>query len=258
VLIGANGQAAKDAPRVLRVATYNVHKCRGLDQRVRPDRIAEVLRQVDADVVALQEIFGESSPEGAAQAAYLAGELGMFLAFGENRKLQGAPYGNAVLSKFPLLGSENCNLSAPGREERGCLTVDIKIGESPVHLFNVHLGTSYFERRSQAQMLVTPTLIKAARIEGPRIVLGDFNEWTRGLVSRVLAGEFRSADIRLMMDRKRTYPGFFPFLHIDHIYYDEDLILESVKLHRSRLALIASDHLPLVAEFRLKPAVTIL
>jgi endonuclease/exonuclease/phosphatase family metal-dependent hydrolase len=256
VSMGPNGQPSPDTPRILRVATYNVHKCRGLDGKVRPDRIAEVLRQADANVIALQEIFGDSSPEGAAQARYLADELGMYLVFGETRKVQGAPYGNAVLSQLPLIGSENCSLSAPGREERGCLTVDIKVDDRPVHLFNVHLGTSYFERRSQAQMLVTPTLIKAARIEGPRIVLGDFNEWTRGLVSRLLAGEFQSADIRLMLDRKRTYPGVFPLIHLDHIYYDEDLILESVKLHRSRLALVASDHLPLVAEFRLKPPVT--
>jgi endonuclease/exonuclease/phosphatase family metal-dependent hydrolase len=123
-----------------------------------------------------------------------------------------------------------------------------------LHLFNLHLGTDFFERREQARKLVTPELIRPATLQGPRIVLGDFNEWTRGLVSHVLAAEFRSADIRVMLKQKRTYPGVFPFLHVDHIYYDEALLLESVHLHRSRMALIASDHLPLVAEFRLKSA----
>jgi endonuclease/exonuclease/phosphatase family metal-dependent hydrolase len=237
---------------LLRVVTYNVHKCRGLDRRVRPARIADVLRVVDADVIALQEVIG-SGNGCPGQATELAEELGMHWVFGENRKLHGAGYGNAVLSRLPLASHRNLDLTVPGgHEERGCLCVDIDMNGAVVHLFNLHLGTDFFERREQARKLVTPELIRPATLQGPRIVLGDFNEWTRGLVSHVLAAEFRSADIRVMLKQKRTYPGVFPFLHVDHIYYDEALLLESVHLHRSRMALIASDHLPLVAEFRLK------
>ncbi len=89
---------------------------------------------------------------------------------------------------------------------------------------------------------------------GARIVLGDFNEWTRGLASRLLASNLRSADVREHLSRTRTYPGVLPVLHLDHIYYDPTLELESLTLHRSRTALIASDHLPLVADFYLPPA----
>jgi endonuclease/exonuclease/phosphatase family metal-dependent hydrolase len=88
--------------------------------------------------------------------------------------------------------------------------------------------------------------------DGPRIMLGDFNEWTRGMASRLLAEHFQSADMRLALGRKHTYPGMLPFLHLDHIYYDSALELEAAQLHRSRLALVASDHLPIVAEFHLK------
>lgn len=237
---------------LLRVVTYNIHKCRGLDRRVRPARIADVLRAVDADIIALQEVVG-SGNGCPGQATELAEELGMHCAFGENRRLHGAGYGNAVLSRFPLTAHRNLDLTVPGgHEERGCLCVDVQMDGALIHLFNLHLGTDFFERREQARKLVTPELIRPAALQGPRIVLGDFNEWTRGLVSHVLAAEFRSADIRVLLKQKKTYPGVFPFLHVDHIYYDEALVLESVRLHRSRLALIASDHLPLVAEFCLK------
>jgi endonuclease/exonuclease/phosphatase family metal-dependent hydrolase len=84
----------------------------------------------------------------------------------------------------------------------------------------------------------------------PRLVLGDFNEWTRGLVSRVLQEEFESVDIMLHLKRRRTYPGVLPIMHLDHMYFDRELLLEKFSLHRSSMALMASDHLPLVAEFQ--------
>jgi endonuclease/exonuclease/phosphatase family metal-dependent hydrolase len=86
---------------------------------------------------------------------------------------------------------------------------------------------------------------------GPRIMLGDFNEWTHGLTSRLLKEHFRSPDLREVLGRKRTYPGVLPLLHLDHIYYDDRLTLERASVHRSRTALVASDHLPLVADFRI-------
>ena len=83
-------------------------------------------------------------------------------------------------------------------------------------------------------------------------MLGDFNEWTQGLASRLLAEHFKSADIRQHLRRARTYPGLLPLLHLDHICYDPKLELKSLALHGSRDALIASDHLPLVADFLIK------
>jgi hypothetical protein len=68
----------------------------------------------------------------------------------------------------------------------------------------------------------------------------------------MLAAEFASADIRLHLRQTRTYPGVFPVMHLDHIYYDDDLIVERVALHKSLKALIASDHLPLYADFVLR------
>ena len=183
----------------IRIATYNIHKCRGLDGRTRPNRIAEVLRQMDADVVALQEVLSYGDEDGHIDHAhYLSHALGYRSVLGENRKHRGAAYGNVVLTRFPVLGSCNYDVSVPGREERGCLRTDIDLGQNKVlHVFNVHLGTAYMERRHQARRLLEEELIRSGSLEGPRIVLGDFNEWVRGLVSRLLSAEFRSADIRL-------------------------------------------------------------
>ncbi len=237
----------------LRVATYNIHKCRGLDRRVQPARIADVLAEIDADIIGLQEVL--SVPDGAReddQAQFLAEALGMQVRLGENRRLNGGAYGNVVLSRFPVVAAYNYDISVVRREPRGCQRVDVAIGHRQVlHLYNAHLGTSFFERRHQGRRLLEEEILRNPQIPGPRILLGDFNEWTNGLVSRLLAAHFRSADLRLHLAARRTYPGLMPLLHLDHIYYDDAFALEAAALHRSRLALVASDHLPIVAEFRL-------
>jgi len=237
----------------LRVVTYNVHRCRGLDTRVRPSRIAEVLKELNADILALQEVLSiPGAAREADQARYLAEELQFHHAIGENRTLQGGSYGNVVLSRYPLRSVCNYDLSVDGRERRGCLRTDIHWnGDRLLHVFNVHLGTAFLERRSQARKLLAAEVIKNSDLLGPRIVLGDFNEWTYGLVSRLLSSEMRSVEITAHLPRTKTYPGILPFMHLDHIYYDPPLYIERLALHRSRTALVASDHLPLVADFRL-------
>jgi endonuclease/exonuclease/phosphatase family metal-dependent hydrolase len=227
----------------LRVATYNVHKCRGLDGRVSVNRIAAVLREVNADIVALQEVLGH-------QAEALSQELGMAYALGENRKHAGFAYGNASLSRWPIRETRNYDLTVSGREQRGCLRADVSVnGGGLLHIFNVHLGTSLLERRQQGRKLIAPELLIDKLLRAPRIVLGDFNEWTSGLATKLLRSHLQSADLRLHLKRSRTYPGVLPFLHLDHIYYDPRLRLEKLCLFRTRKALVASDHLPLIGEF---------
>ena len=82
--------------------------------------------------------------------------------------------------------------------------------------------------------------------------MGDFNEWTKGLATSVLTERMQSIDLRTHLRRRRTYPGVFPVLHLDHIYYDGEVEVAKVELPRTRLALMASDHLPLVAELNVK------
>jgi endonuclease/exonuclease/phosphatase family metal-dependent hydrolase len=253
----------------LRVATYNIHKCKGLDGRTRPERIARVLAELSADVIAVQEIL--SAPDGepeADQAKYLAAALEPRYHYwlGETRKHRGAAYGNAVLSRFPILAARHYDITRSRREQRGCMRVDLDLGDGAlVHVFNVHMGTGFFERRLQGDLLVSREILIDPELHAPRIVLGDFNEWTRGLATRVLSQHFDEAEFakkkRRGMLRKpsaekskktrRTYPGVLPLLHLDHIYFERGMRLLGAEVHRSRLALVASDHLPLVADLEL-------
>jgi endonuclease/exonuclease/phosphatase family metal-dependent hydrolase len=234
---------------LIRFVTYNIHKARGLDGRTRVERIARVLREIQADVIALQEVvsLGGSTPEQD-QAQYLSDALERFQAMGETRKHRGGAYGNVTLSRWAFDSVRPLDLSVSQRERRCLLRTDVRAFGQLLHVFNVHLGTGHGERRQQASRLLEEDTLRALDLTGPRIVLGDFNEWTRGKVTRALSAEFHLTDLRVHLSRIRTYPAVFPLLHLDHVYFDYHFRVERAFFHSSRLALIASDHLPLVAD----------
>ena len=189
------------------------------------------------------------------QAQFIAEELGLNHIAGENRKLKGGSYGNVVLSRFPLRLVRNHDISVGARERRGCLHTDVDVaGADTVHVFNVHLGTAYLERRHQGRRLVEEEILSNRELKGARIMLGDFNEWTRGLTTRLLRAHLKSVDVKNYLQRAKTFPGFLPVLHLDHIYFEDKLELKGLTVHRTRKALVASDHLPLVADFGLPAA----
>jgi endonuclease/exonuclease/phosphatase family metal-dependent hydrolase len=234
----------------LRVVTYNIHRCRGMDRRVRPDRIAEVLSDVDADVIALQEVIG-AGPNDSGQAAEIGAALGMGWVMAPARHLRGHLFGNVVLSRHPVRFHTQHDLSWKTCEPRCCQRADLEVHDRVVHLYNVHLGTAVLERRYQAQRLAA--IVRDQRVQGPKVVLGDFNEWVRGLATATLSSLLKSVDIKTHLKRRRTYPGLFPILHLDHIYYEGTVVeVRSVELLRTRTALMASDHLPLIANLRIR------
>lgn len=236
--------------RTMRLATYNIHRCRGLDGRTRPERIASVLTDIDADVIALQEVVG-ASPRRVGQAAELGAALGMGWVMSPTRHLRTALYGNVVLSRFPVRHHQQYDLTWKTCEPRLVQRADIALDdEHSLHVYNVHLGTALRERRNQAERLAD--IVHDRRVVGPKIVLGDFNEWARGLATDVLAARLESVDLRRYIRRRWTYPGIFPILHLDHIYYEGRVEVTDVRLPRTRLALVASDHLPLVADLTIR------
>ena len=232
--------------RSLVVASYNIHRGVGLDRRRDLDRIAGVIAEIEPDVIGLQEVLRADGADHADQAAYLASRLGMALVMGRTRMLGGGIYGNAVLTRLPVVGAERFDLSRGDREPRGCLRVDLAVDGVALHVFNCHFGLAFRERREQVGLL--GDFIRTRPLAGPRVLMGDFNEWHRGPVTRSLRLEFSSPMRRM----RRTHPSMFPIFTLDRIYWDVELQGEAFHVHRSRRARVASDHLPVVARLRLR------
>jgi endonuclease/exonuclease/phosphatase family metal-dependent hydrolase len=225
------------------VASYNIHKCAGLDGRVDLDRIAHVIREIDADLIGVQEVFRP-------QALGLAERLGVEVAMGPTRERDGQLYGNAILTRLAVRGSRTFDLSRPDREPRGGIRLDLALADGLLlHLFNVHFGLKIRERAAQVRMLVREHILHD-ELTGPRVVVGDLNEWFwfPGAVGRTLRRELHGPRIR------RTHPAPLPLFPLDRIYWDRELAADGFHVHRSRLARVASDHLPVVARLRIAPA----
>ena len=173
--------------------------------------------------------------------------LGMQLVTGVTVHRADGTYGNAILTRLPLQGVATFDLSVRTREARGGIRVDLGFQEQVLHIFNVHLGLRSRERAAQVTWLVERHILWDDRT-GPRIVIGDLNEWFPGRVGRALRREFTS------LRRRLTHPAFMPLWALDRIYWDHAVRGESLRVHRTRLSRVASDHLPLVASLRIRPA----
>lgn len=233
----------------MRIATYNVHKCQGMDGRTRPERVAAVLKKFNADVVALQEVVG-GGPGGRGQEEELGARLSMTAVLAPARQLGGHGYGNALLSRFPIQNHTAWDLSQKNLEPRFCQRVDVLIDGIPIHIFNVHFGTSRRERARQARQLV-PFLCDPS-LRGPKILLGDFNEWTKGPATEILCENFQPLQIQPLVKWPKTYPGVLPVFSIDQIYYQGQVKTVKVQAPRTWLTMTASDHLPIMAELKIQ------
>ena len=230
------------------VASYNIHRGVGRDRRLDLDRIADVIGEMSPDVIGLQEVTQEAGAPHADQAAYLATRLGMDYAMGVTRSHGRGMFGNAVLTRLPVLGSAQCDLSHKKREPRSCLRVDLAANSRTLHIFTCHLGLAMQERREQLDLLAD-FIRGSSGLEGPRVLMGDFNEWHNGCVTHELGQEF-SFPMRRM---HRTHPAGFPLFRLDRIYWDVELEGEAFHVHRSREARVASDHLPVFARLHVRP-----
>jgi endonuclease/exonuclease/phosphatase family metal-dependent hydrolase len=228
----------------VKIATYNVHKCVGLDRRQSVDRIARVIRQIDPDVVALQEVvrqFGRHDDHD--QAAALAERLGMQMLMGTAIEGPDFEYGNVVLTRMPVAGHEKYDLSCRSYEPRTIQRVDIEIDGGLLHFYNTHLGTTYAERCEQSRRLVQTEILEASHPEHPQVLVGDFNDWFQGTPSRLLGDHLYDATRHM----KPTYPSVAPVLRLDRIYVNHHVRARRVWAHTTPLARLASDHVPIVA-----------
>ena len=233
----------------LTLVSYNIHSGIGTDGRFDLHRVGEVLREVNPDIVALQEVgdfLGKTSQED--QPEHLAELLGLHMAFGPNVVRNGRRYGNAILSRLPILKSKNYDLSVGRKEPRGALRCDLEFGSRQIHVFSVHLGLSIRERRKQEALLLSADILRDAVRSDPVMVCGDFNYWGNGPVPSLVRHAMHDAALELVTPA-RTYPSRFPVLRLDRIYVDAGVHPLEIAPHRSQLTALASDHLPLVMRF---------
>ncbi|MDC0715153.1 endonuclease/exonuclease/phosphatase family protein [Stigmatella sp. ncwal1] len=234
----------------LTLVSYNIHSGVGTDGRFDLHRVGEVLRETHADVIALQEVGDfRSVTDREDQPEHLADMLGLHMAFGPNVVKAGRRYGNAILTRLPILQSKNYDLSVPGREPRGALRCDLDLGEGKaLHVFCLHLGLSIGERRRQERLLLSADILQDAARKDPVVVCGDFNYWGNKPVPALVRQAIH--DVALELDAPaRTYPSRLPMLRLDRIFVDTGVRPLSIRPHRSELASVASDHLPLVMRF---------
>lgn len=229
----------------VKVVTYNIHGCVGLDRRYEPARIAAVLREIDADIVCLQEVGARGSGLHADQAAYLGEATGRRVVLGAAARAHRGRFANAILTRYPPLAARAIDLAVGGYEPRGAVDVDLMIGDRVLRVMATHFGLHAGERRLQANRLVA-VLGEPGAPDGatPHAVLlvGDLNEW------RGRSGGIRALDRCLGPSATpRTFPSWMPVLPLDRIYAFGPATLRDVHVYRSPLARVASDHLPLVA-----------
>ncbi|WP_206046854.1 endonuclease/exonuclease/phosphatase family protein [Mangrovimicrobium sediminis] len=222
--------------------SYNIHRAIGADGREDAARIAAVLREMNADVVALQEV-GHRPGTRDDLLAKLARATGTQAHAGKTFEDERGHYGNAVLTRLPASAVHRHAIGVDGREPRGALELQLERGGRRIQLVATHLGLGARERRTQVRRLQPLCSSGEADV---RILLGDFNEWWPwGRPLRWLDDSLgRSA-------HRATFPARLPLLALDRAWVAPRALLRDVHVHRSALARQASDHLPLVIDLAL-------
>lgn len=222
------------------MASYNIHRCLGKDGRLAPERISGVIEELGSDIVGLQEVDARASDGGfSLQMELLAGATGYQAVPGPTIRSQNRFYGNVLLTTHPIKRVRRYDLSVSRREPRGALDVDLEVHGRPVRVIVTHFGLRGAERREQARRLLGHL---GADHGGMCVLLGDTNDWSaRGQAVRLLNAAFGAPPL------KRTFPSRFPIFPLDRIWVKPPDRLERLTVHRSPLARLASDHLPVKA-----------
>ena len=224
----------------LRVASYNIHGCIGNDGRRDPERIRRVIRALDADVIALQEVQSDSERP---LLDYLVEDSEFIHIEGPTLRNDAGHYGNALLTRFELTQHRLLDLSVTHREPRGAISALLNSEHGVLRVFATHLGLSPAERRTQTRQLlnwITPPEHNEADIT---LLLGDLNEWFLwGRPLRWLRAHFGATP------SMRSYPARWPLFALDRIWVHPGYRLIRAGRVSDDLTRVASDHLPVFAE----------
>ena len=228
--------SAVDQGLYIRVMTYNIRHGRGLDGKINLNRIAEDIIRSGAEIVALQEVDRFNIRSGFQdQVRVLAEKTGMNWSFATSLRWGFAQYGNATLSKYPILSKTVYTL--PGiKETRTLLKTVIQYGDIPLTVLNTHLGVGLEERKEQIPVLAE--LLNET--EGPAILMGDFNMESDHFLLKRLLDQWEKVKLNVKS------PTVLSGLEIDHIYVNRPALLQNAWTMISD----ASDHNPVVAEWQ--------
>ncbi len=224
---------------ILRVATYNVHGHKGNDGKIVPERTLEVVRHLKPDCVALQEFVNSAAPTGESLLEHWARTLEMHGAYAAAFDRGGEEFGNALLTRWPILEQHAHDVSLRGYRRRVVLEAVVAVDGVMLQMMSLHLGVSPRERALQAERLFE--LCSTTRGDF-HILLGDFNEWSRfSAVSRRLRAHFDATR------QLATFPSWAPVVGLDRVWVHPRGHLRETRVDASPAARRASDHLPLVA-----------
>jgi len=244
----------------LRIMTYNVHSCIGMDGKLAPERIARVIARYSPDIIALQELdVNRLRTQKLDQADAIARYLGMQMHFHSPMQLQKERFGDAILTAFPMRLIKASNLPSPSyksySEPRGALWVAIDIFGHEIQLINTHLSLRSQERRTQVQSLLDDNWLGHPECHKPTILCGDFNARPSTAEWKKLNCRLPDAQVTLANHRpKKTFFSRLPTTRIDHIFMDKNIEPLAIYTPDNALARVASDHLPLIMDINLKLA----
>ncbi len=243
-----------------RLVTWNVHRCVGRDGKCSPERVARVLGELNADIIALQELDIRRSRTGRVdQADVIARALGMTHHFHPAYRVMEEAYGDAILTARPSRFIKGGALPGVGPltrlEPRGAVWAAVHVGGAELHVVNTHLGLRGHERLVQVEALLGPEWIGGPACREPVMLVGDLNAIPRSRVYGRLSAALHDAQcIGQRPKPQATFPARLPFLRLDHVFVSRGVEVSRAETLRTREARIASDHLPLVVDFTLRPS----
>ncbi len=231
---------------MIRLASYNIHKCVGMDRRRSPERIVAVLKSLDADVVALQEVDHRLGSRPTA----LPPDL-----IADHTDLSPLPYalgqqslgwhGQTILVRQSLNVTAIRRLELPGLEPRGAIMAEVETDGGPIRIVGAHLGLI---RRYRLMQFAAIRAALSRRAPMPTAILGDFNDWSRRGSGAALGPDYR------MHSPGASFPAARPLGALDRIAIGGGLHLKDAGVHAVAPAAIASDHLPIWADVRIVSA----
>jgi len=244
----------------MRLMTYNVHRCVGMDRKLDVERVVGVIAELDPDIVCLQELdVGRARTGGVDQARAIAERLSMTVRFNAAMRVEAEEYGDAILTRLPetlvKAGALPTVRGIPGLEPRGAIWIRIDAGGIDLNVLTTHLGLVPREQRLQAAALVGKDWLGHPGCAGPTLLAGDFNATSITRPYHTLTRNHADCQRALgLRPTLKTFPSGFPSIRIDHVFISPHIKVNAVRVPFSPLSRMASDHLPLVVDFEIQPA----